>query len=43
MWNSFGPPYDTDRDYRAFGPFLFDRDQYDRAVRAFSIEAATAE
>ncbi|WP_327141538.1 hypothetical protein [Nocardia sp. NBC_01327] len=41
VWDRFGLPYRTDRDYSAFGPFLFDRDRYDKAVRALDAELAT--
>ncbi|MEU1432233.1 hypothetical protein ABZ412_34725 [Nocardia sp. NPDC005746] len=43
VWNCFGPPYNTDRDYRTFGPFLFNRDQYDKAIRALNAEVAAGE
>ncbi|MEV0770282.1 hypothetical protein [Nocardia salmonicida] len=33
VWDCFEQPYRTTRDYTAFGPFLFDRDQYDNAVQ----------
>jgi len=31
-WEDFEQPYRADRDYRAFGPFDFDRNEYERAV-----------
>ncbi|MFI9596715.1 hypothetical protein [Nonomuraea sp. NPDC052265] len=36
IWDSFEQPHRTTRDYTAFGPFQFDRDQYDDALRALS-------
>ncbi|MFJ9365862.1 hypothetical protein ACIRRA_15800 [Nocardia sp. NPDC101769] len=38
VWDCFEPPYRTDRDDTPFGPFLFDRGQYDKAVQALSAE-----
>ncbi|WP_232247975.1 hypothetical protein [Streptacidiphilus rugosus] len=35
-WDSFEQPYRTARDYTGFGPFQFDRHQYDDALRALS-------
>lgn len=32
VWDCFEQPYRPARDYGAFGPFLFDRNQYDKAV-----------
>jgi hypothetical protein len=32
-WHSFLQPFRSDRDYRAFGPFVFQRVQYERAVK----------
>ncbi len=29
-------PFRADRDYSAFGPFVFDRQDYDRALEALS-------
>ncbi|MFG1886893.1 hypothetical protein ACGFIR_03355 [Micromonospora sp. NPDC049051] len=37
-WRGFVQPYRPGRDYADFGPFVFRRDQYERAVR----EAVTA-
>ncbi|OKI06200.1 hypothetical protein A6A06_37480 [Streptomyces sp. CB02923] len=37
-WDSFEQPYRTKRDYTAFGPFQFDRNQYVDAVEALSAE-----
>jgi len=39
-WDSFEQPHRTTRDYWGFGPFQFDRRQYDDAVQALS--AATS-
>jgi hypothetical protein len=36
VWDSFEQPHRTTRDYTAFGPFQFDRHQYDDALRALS-------
>lgn len=38
MWRGFIQPCRPERDYGDFGPFVFQRDQYERAVR----EAAAA-
>ncbi|MGW4118101.1 hypothetical protein [Nocardia sp. NPDC004711] len=43
VWDCFEQPYRTTRDYTAFGPFLFDRDQYDKAVQTLSAEIAAHE
>ncbi|MFE5475893.1 hypothetical protein ACFQ9R_09335 [Nocardia sp. NPDC056541] len=40
VWDHFEQPYRTTRDCAAFGPFLFDRNQYDKAVQ--SLDAAIA-
>lgn len=34
IWSSFEQPHSPARDYTAFGPFPFDRHQYDDALRA---------
>jgi hypothetical protein len=34
VWSGFSQPYRAQRDYASFGPFEFDRAQYDAAVRA---------
>ncbi|GAA1943190.1 hypothetical protein [Kitasatospora viridis] len=36
VWDSFEQPYRKARDYSGFGPFRFDRRQYDDAVRVLS-------
>ncbi|MFE3985812.1 hypothetical protein ACFXPR_15120 [Nocardia tengchongensis] len=43
VWDCFEQPYCTTRDYTAFGPFLFGRDQYDKAVQALSAKIAAHE
>lgn len=35
-WDAFEQPHRKARDYVAFGPFQFDRHQYDGALRALS-------
>ncbi|MER5386805.1 hypothetical protein ABT040_42330 [Streptomyces sp. NPDC002688] len=37
IWDSFEQPHRTTRDYTRFGPFQFDRHQYDDALRALSV------
>lgn len=32
VWSGFAQPHRPDRDYAGFGPFRFDRDQYECAV-----------
>lgn len=34
VWTDFRQPQRPDRDYQGFGPFVFDRAQYDDAVRS---------
>ncbi|MFJ8747608.1 hypothetical protein ACIRL2_50820 [Embleya sp. NPDC127516] len=36
IWDSFEQPHRKTREYTAFGPFQFDRRQYDDALRALS-------
>jgi hypothetical protein len=36
IWDSFEQPHRTTRDYTGFGPFQFDRHQYDEALRDLS-------
>ncbi|WP_052852642.1 hypothetical protein [Streptomyces avicenniae] len=36
IWDSFEQPHRQTRDYSGFGPFHFDRYQYDDAVNALS-------
>jgi hypothetical protein len=33
MWRGFAQPHRPKRDYKDFGPFVFRRNQYERAVR----------
>ncbi|MGY0496939.1 hypothetical protein ACWZHB_00365 [Nocardia sp. FBN12] len=40
VWDCFEQPYRTTRDYTAFGPFLFDRNQYDKAVQGLHVTIA---
>ncbi|MGV9549146.1 hypothetical protein [Streptomyces ardesiacus] len=35
-WDAFEQPHRKTRDYVSFGPFQFDRHQYDDALRALS-------
>lgn len=35
-WSDFEQPYRPDRDYSAFGPFVFARGEYDAALAALS-------
>ncbi|PPF86189.1 hypothetical protein C5B96_05410 [Subtercola sp. Z020] len=35
-WQKFRQPYRSDRDYSAFGPFIFDRTQYEAAVASIA-------
>lgn len=35
-WSDFEQPFRADRDYSAFGPFVFDRQDYDRALAMLS-------
>lgn len=41
-WTRFAQPHRRTRDYSALGPFLFDRTQYERAVRDMTAELRTA-
>ncbi|MQY10055.1 hypothetical protein SRB5_01590 [Streptomyces sp. RB5] len=41
-WHSFEQPYRRERDYSGFGPFRFERRQYDESVRVLA-EAVSAE
>ncbi len=34
IWDSFEQPHRNTREYTAFGPFQFDRRQYDDTLRA---------
>ncbi|MFS8096459.1 hypothetical protein LFM09_04900 [Lentzea alba] len=36
VWNEFRQPYREDRDYTRFGPFRFDRAQYEAALEKLS-------
>ncbi len=40
-WDRFGQPHRPGRDYGGFGPFLFDRVQYDVAVSEIASLDAT--
>lgn len=33
QWSGFNQPHRAERNYDSFGPFLFDKDQYEAAVR----------
>jgi hypothetical protein len=39
-WLGFAQPFRPQRDYGTFGPFMFDRTQYERAVRQAVADAA---
>ncbi|MFC4909367.1 hypothetical protein [Actinomadura gamaensis] len=43
VWNDFEQIHRRTRDYTAFGPFLFDRAQYDQALAALLLDLAAAE
>lgn len=43
VWNDFEQIHRQARDYTAFGPFLFDRAQYDQALNALLPDIAAAE
>ncbi|MFE8950130.1 hypothetical protein [Streptomyces sp. NPDC007856] len=36
IWDSFEQPHRKTREYTAFGPFQFDRHQYDDALRVLN-------
>ncbi|MGC5004714.1 hypothetical protein [Streptomyces sp. DT203] len=40
-WDAFEQPHRKTRDYAAFGPFQFDRHQYDDALRVLSSVAGS--
>ncbi|MFJ6198922.1 hypothetical protein [Micromonospora sp. NPDC092111] len=42
-WDAFAQPHRPARDYADFGPFRFERRQYDAALRALCSEIATPE
>ncbi|WP_369253890.1 hypothetical protein [Streptomyces sp. R35] len=42
-WDSFEQPHRRTRDYSGFGPFHFDRHQYDDAVKALSAAVSSDE
>jgi hypothetical protein len=41
-WRGFAQPFRPNRDYGGFGPFVFDRAQYERAASAAAIAASAA-
>jgi len=38
VWSGFSQPHQLQRDYSSFGPFEFDRAQYEAAVRTAVVE-----
>ncbi|CAL9651476.1 hypothetical protein SUDANB23_06611 (plasmid) [Streptomyces sp. enrichment culture] len=42
-WDSFEQPHRKTRDYSGFGPFHFDRHQYEDAVKALSAAVSSDE
>jgi hypothetical protein len=42
VWDSFEQPHRMTRNYTAFGPFQFDRRQYDDALRALTEAISSA-
>ncbi|MFG2645098.1 hypothetical protein ACGFYP_29495 [Streptomyces sp. NPDC048370] len=43
IWDAFEQPHRKTREYTAFGPFQFDRHQYDDALRALNAEFGSPE
>ncbi|MFD8255637.1 hypothetical protein [Streptomyces werraensis] len=43
IWDSFEQPHRKTRDYSGFGPFHFDRQQYEDAVKALSAAVSSDE
>ncbi|GAA4238338.1 hypothetical protein GCM10022254_53870 [Actinomadura meridiana] len=43
VWDAFEQIYRETRDYTKFGPFLFDRTQYDQALQALCAQITTTE
>jgi hypothetical protein len=43
VWNEFEQIYRRTRDYTAFGPFLFDRAQYDHALEVLLLDLAATD
>ncbi|MFD5180994.1 hypothetical protein ACFWM1_34645 [Nocardia sp. NPDC058379] len=43
VWDCFEQPHRTTRDYTALGPFLFDRDQYDKALQELDAAISVSE
>lgn len=43
VWDAFEQPHRRSRDYSELGPFLFDRDQCDVALKALCTEIAATE
>lgn len=41
-WTDFEQPYRKERDYSGFGPFVFDRHEYESAISDIAVEWAAA-
>jgi hypothetical protein len=39
QWSAFHQPHRPERDYDAFGPFVFERSQYEDAVRDMALKS----
>jgi hypothetical protein len=41
VWNQFRQPFRQEQDYSAFGPFVFDHNQYVNAVQELLVKIST--